>query len=131
MAGLGDLESRIMAVLWDTDAPCTVREVHASLQAERTLAYTTVMTVLDNLHTKEWVVRERDGRAWSYRPARAREEAGAQMLRDLLTSLGDPRGVLMSFARDMSSEESAFLRQALDETGTEERGRSRRKPKRS
>ncbi|MBN9747964.1 penicillinase repressor [Amycolatopsis sp. A1MSW2902] len=121
MAGLGDLESRIMAALWDSDVPQTVRAVHSTLRAERDLAYTTVMTVLDNLHTKGWVVRERDGRAWSYRPTRAREEAGAQMLRDLLDSLGDPRGVLMSFARDMNTEESQFLRQALDEPRKPER----------
>jgi predicted transcriptional regulator len=45
---LGDLERAIMDVLWESDAPLTVREVSASL-TERNLAHTTVMTVLDRL----------------------------------------------------------------------------------
>lgn len=113
MPGLGELESRVMATLWDADGPRTVREVRASLPGERALAYTTVMTVLDNLHGKGWVHRERRGRAWAYRPARAREEAGAEMLREVLDALGDPRGVLMHFARGMDESESEFLRRAL------------------
>ncbi len=113
MPGLGELESRVMAALWDADGPRTVREVRASLSGERALAYTTVMTVLDNLHGKGWVRRERVGRAWAYRPARSREEAGAEMLREVLDALGDPRGVLMHFAREMDDHESEFLRRAL------------------
>lgn len=102
-----------MAALWDAGSPCTVRAVHTALSEERSLAYTTVMTVLDNLHGKGWVQRERMGRAWVYAPARAREEAGAEMLREVLDSLGDPRGVLLHFARGMDERESAFLRRAL------------------
>jgi predicted transcriptional regulator len=113
VAGLGELESRVMAALWDAGGPRTVRAVHTTLAAERPLAYTTVMTVLDNLHGKGWVRRERAGRAWVYTPARAREEAGAEMLRDMLDSLGDPRGVLLHFARGMDEGESEFLRRAL------------------
>ena len=113
MAGLGELQSRVMAVLWDADGPRTVREVLSALSGERSLAYTTVMTVLDNLHGKGWVHRERAGRAWAYIPARAREEAGAEMLRAVLDSLGDPEGVLLRFARGMDERESEFLRRAL------------------
>lgn len=113
MSGLGELESRVMAALWDADGPRTVRAIHTALSRERPLAYTTVMTVLDNLHGKAWVQREREGRAWVYAPARAREEAGAEMLREVLDSLGDPQGVLMHFARGMDERESEFLRRAL------------------
>ena len=117
MAGLGELESRVMAALWDAHGPRTVRAVHTTLTGERELAYTTVMTVLDNLHGKGWVRREREGRAWVYTPARLREEAGAQMLRDVLNSLGDPQGVLLHFARAMDERESEFLRRALSRDG--------------
>ena len=113
MAGLGVLESRVMAALWDAGRPQTVREVHATLREKRALAYTTVMTVLDNLHGKGWVERERNGRSWLYRQARTREQAGVEMMRDVLTSLGDPHAVLTHFARDLNAEESAFVRRAL------------------
>ena len=64
MAGpLGKLEKLIMDRLWSRDHPVAVREVLEDLQRERTLAYTTVMTVMDNLHRKGVLPRETDGRA--------------------------------------------------------------------
>ena len=63
MAALGDLERAVMDHLWASTEPQTVRQVHESLAADRALAYTTVMTVLDRLAKKEMVSRERGGRA--------------------------------------------------------------------
>ena len=54
---LGELEAAVMDVLWDGAAPCRVRDVRACLAPGSPLAYTTVMTVLDNLHRKGWVRR--------------------------------------------------------------------------
>ena len=51
-----------MDVLWRAQGPLKVREVLERLDTGRVLAYTTVMTVLDNLHRKDWVTRERDGK---------------------------------------------------------------------
>ncbi len=47
-----------------------VREMVEDLHNDRALAYTTVMTVMENLHRKGWLRRERDGRAWRYRAHR-------------------------------------------------------------
>ena len=49
--------------------PLSVRDVLDELRGERTLAYTTVMTVIDNLHRKGWLTRHQEGRAYLYRPA--------------------------------------------------------------
>src|ERR1700729_139373 len=46
----GELEAAIMDVFWTTNESRVVREVVADLQPQRPLAYTTVMTVMDNLH---------------------------------------------------------------------------------
>lgn len=94
-----------------------VREVRERLDTPRTLAYTTVMTVLDNLHRKGWVSRVRDGRAYRYRPTRSREEAAAAALRDLLDAAGDPEAVLLHYARSASQRELAALRRAFGELG--------------
>ncbi|MDQ2882299.1 MAG: BlaI/MecI/CopY family transcriptional regulator [Actinomycetota bacterium] len=115
MHGLGELETTVMDVLWRVANPCSVREVLTEINHSRTLAYTTVMTVLDNLHRKGWVQRERSGRAYLYRPVEAREEAAARALRDVLASTGDPDGVLLHFARSASDHESTILRRALGE----------------
>ena len=68
MRQFGELEAVIMDRLWDWGRPALVRELVDDLHDDRPLAYTTVMTVMENLHRKGWLRRERDGRAWRYEP---------------------------------------------------------------
>lgn len=102
-----------MQVLWSADDALRVREVMERMDSPRPLAYTTVMTVLDNLHTKGMADRSRDGRAYAYRAAKTRPEFGAELLRQVLDTSGDPESVLLHFAQSASAEESKFLRSAL------------------
>ena len=44
-------------------------------EVDPALAYTTIATVLDRLHNKGNVLREKSGGAWVYRAARSREAA--------------------------------------------------------
>ncbi|MGW5723362.1 BlaI/MecI/CopY family transcriptional regulator [Amycolatopsis sp. NPDC003865] len=116
MQGLGELERAVMDVLWTAGAPMKVREVLDRLDTGKPLAYTTVMTVLDNLHRKRWVSRERIGKAYAYDPAVTRTEAAARSLRKVLDESGDPEAVLLHFARSATDHESAVLRQGLRRT---------------
>ena len=52
MRQLGELEAVIMDRLWEWGRPALVREMVDDLHDERPLAYTTVMTVMENLHRK-------------------------------------------------------------------------------
>ena len=72
MRRFGELEAVIMDRLWEWGRPVLVREVVDDLRDERGLAYTTVMTVMENLYRKGWLRRERDGRAWRYEPTGSR-----------------------------------------------------------
>ncbi|HET9140685.1 BlaI/MecI/CopY family transcriptional regulator [Actinophytocola sp.] len=112
MVGLGELESAIMDILWRTEEPAKVREVLDGL-TERRLAYTTVMTVLDNLFRKGWVERELDGKAYRYHPTFSREQAAARALRAVLESCGDPEAALLQFASTASDRERELLRTGL------------------
>lgn len=112
---LGELEAAVMDVLWRADEPLRVREVLDVLTPRRPLAYTTVLTVLDNLHRKGWVVRDKDGKAYRYRPAGTREEITARTLRRVLESSAHPDLVLLHFARSASERELDILKQVLDE----------------
>ena len=111
MHGLGELEAAVMDVLWRAEEPLKVRDVLERL--DRQLAYTTVMTVLDNLHRKQWVERELHGKAYLYVASWSREEASARALRDVLDASGDPQAVLMHFMASVSDEETDLLRTAL------------------
>lgn len=117
MTGLGELEAAVMDVLWASRDPQTVRAVLDSLNERRSLAYTTILTVLDNLHRKGFVQREKVGRAFSYQAFESREAATARAVRDLLDAAGDPEAVLLHFARTVSASESQALRAALDADG--------------
>jgi len=111
---LGDLERAIMDVLWGTGVSLTVREVSARL-TERDLAHTTVMTVLDRLAKKGFARRERDGRAWRYRPAATREAYVTELMLTALEQTGDRSAALARFAKSVSGAEASVLRGALDE----------------
>ena len=113
MRGLGDLEGAVMDVLWQSDKAMSVREVLSELNNTRALAYTTVMTVLDNLHRKNWVERELHNRAYRYTARENREEATTRVLRDLLESSGDPEAVLLHFAQSASDDEYAVIQRGL------------------
>lgn len=91
----------------------TVREVFEALAAERTIAYTTVMSTMDNLHTKGWLARERDGKAYRYWPTLSREQHSARLMREALDGGGHPDLVLHHFVEQIGPEESARLRAAL------------------
>ncbi len=113
MRPFGELEAVIMDRLWSRSDPASVRDVLGELQTAKPLAYTTVMTVLDNLHRKGAVTREMAGRAWLYRPACTREEHTAGLLRDVLSAGGDRRAALMHFVSELEPDDIAELQAAV------------------
>jgi predicted transcriptional regulator len=120
MRGLGQLEATVMGLVWGADAPVTVRDVVEVLQQDRSIAYTTVMTVMDNLHAKGFLARERVGRAYAYRATRPRVQYEAELMEEVLASSRDRSATLMHFVQQISAEELAELRTliaGLDETG--------------
>jgi len=115
MRQLGELEAVIMDRLWEWGRPALVREVVDDLHDDRPLAYTTVMTVMENLHRKGWLRRERDGRAWRYEPTGSRSGYTAALMNEALGTSTDRRTALRAFALQMSPHDAALLREALDE----------------
>jgi len=110
MHGFGDLEAVIMHRVWDHGGPVTVRELFEELQAERVIAYTTVMTTMDNLHRKGWLARVKEGKAYRYTATASREEYSARLMREALDDDGDTQAVLSHFVAQMDGEESEMLR---------------------
>lgn len=119
--GLGDLEAVVMDLIWNCEDPVTVRQIFGELSADRQIAYTTVMSTMDNLFRKEWLSRERSGKAYLYRAVMSREERSARLMRMAFEAGGDTDAVLAFFVEQMNAEESAQLRAAL------RRGRARRR----
>ncbi|WP_249522523.1 BlaI/MecI/CopY family transcriptional regulator [Modestobacter marinus] len=114
MRPFGELEAAIMAELWRRGEPATVRDVLGALNSSRDLAYTTVMTVMDNLHKKDQVTREMVGRAWLYRPVRSRAEHAAALLQNVLAESGDQQEVLMHFVAELQPDAVAQHGEAVE-----------------
>ncbi|GAA3948685.1 BlaI/MecI/CopY family transcriptional regulator [Actinomadura viridis] len=115
MAGqrFGELEAAVMDRMWSYGRPASVREVLEDMRPSRALAYTTVMTVMDNLHKKGWLRRRREGRAYLYEPVSSREGYTAQLMRDALATSDNQAAALVHFLAALSPEESEALHTAL------------------
>lgn len=107
---LGDLEADIMEELW-RQSPVSVRDVHEKMAQKRSIAYTTVMTVMSRLAEKGLLRREQQGRAFLYAPVQTREEFCSDtistVMRGLLGGFGEP--VLSNFVDTVGSEDEAKL----------------------
>jgi len=114
MRRFGELEAVIMDRLWARNRPMLVREVVDELHNDRALAYTTVMTVMENLYRKGWLRRERDGRAWRYEPTGSRSGYTAALMNEALGTSTDRRTALAHFVLQMSPHDAALLRQAAE-----------------
>ncbi|MEU9503510.1 BlaI/MecI/CopY family transcriptional regulator [Streptomyces sp. NPDC048196] len=110
---LGDLEDAVMTRVWEWNRPVTVREVLEDLQKERSIAYTTVMTVLDNLHQKGWVRREAEGRAYRYEAVSTRAAYAAALMNEAWSASDNPAAALVAFFGMMSPEQRQALRDAV------------------
>jgi predicted transcriptional regulator len=115
--GFGDLESVIMHQVWDHDRPVTVRELLDELRQERAIAYTTVMSTMDNLHRKGWLARVKEGKAYHYTATASREEYSARLMREALAGGGDTEIVLSHFVAEMGGTESELLREVVRRLG--------------
>ena len=110
---MGELEARVMDVLWDRDGWLSPGEVHNVLGKRRPLAYTTVMTILVRLWQKQRLERQRDGRAYVYRPLQSREEYAATRMSELLVGVADRPAALARFLKTLPDTDRDQLRRML------------------
>jgi predicted transcriptional regulator len=83
---LGELETAVMEILWRAPGQ-TVNEVEEQLRQRRRSAHTTVLTTLDRLHRKGYLLREKQGKAFVYTPRYTREEFERLMTQEVLGAI--------------------------------------------
>ncbi len=90
-------ELELMTILWET-GPATVQMVVDQLPPGRSLAYTTVQSVLNTLHRKGKAKRTLRNRAYHYAPAVSHARAAASAIQDLVRGLfgGSPELLVLS-----------------------------------
>jgi BlaI family transcriptional regulator, penicillinase repressor len=112
-------ELAIMKVVWRLEK-ATVREVYEALREKRSIAYTTVMTMMRILEEKGYLKKVTVERAHVYRPARPRHQVIAAMVRDFVDRVfdGASEGLLVHLARDskLSDKQRRMVEQLIEET---------------
>jgi predicted transcriptional regulator len=83
------LEYVVLTKLWELGT-ASVRDVHALLGEPEGLVYTTIGKVIDRLHGKGLIQRERHGQAFVYRAKIPRKEVERARARDAVTRLLGP-----------------------------------------
>jgi BlaI family transcriptional regulator, penicillinase repressor len=111
-------ELEILRVLW-TRGPSTVREVHESLSAKKSLGYTTVLKLLQIMTTKGTVRRNETQRAHVYEACLPAEQTKRQIAGDMLQRVfeGSASQLMMHAlaGRKSSPAEIEELRTMLDQ----------------
>jgi BlaI family penicillinase repressor len=113
---LGDLQLRIMKVLWE-QGQATVGEVVEALGRSTGLAYTTIATMLRKMEARGLVAHESEGRRFLYRPAVSPDAVTRSMAHDVLErlfegSLSDMLSHLLS-TREVSRDELLELERLI------------------
>jgi predicted transcriptional regulator len=112
--GIGSLEADILAVVWEKDET-TVRAVYETLRERRTIAYTTVMTVMNNLVKKHLLAQDKTAIAYVYTPAIPGREVAQTVLQSVVHKLIDDKtgtavSMLLGLDNDLTAEQAEQLR---------------------
>jgi predicted transcriptional regulator len=102
---LGELEAQVMEVAWNRNE-VTVRDVFEELNADRRLAYTTILSTMRNLDRKGFLQRSQQGASHIYSPKYTKAELGRLAVNEVVDGLLDGFGQpFLACLVDMSSRE--------------------------
>ncbi|MFO0985188.1 MAG: BlaI/MecI/CopY family transcriptional regulator [Planctomycetota bacterium] len=126
---LSALQLAVLQVLWQKPE-ATVGEVHASLQAERSLALTTVATLLTRLEKRGLLTHRIEGRQFVYRALVSEHDTRATMLTELTDRLfqGDITAVVSHLLKSREVKKGDLARvKALIEAEAQSRSIDKKK----
>lgn len=110
-------ELEIMKVIWSLER-ATVREVYDELRARRTIAYTTVQTMMNILETKGHLKRAPGAKASVYAPVRPQQLVVRSMVREFVNRVfdGSARPLLVHLLKEkgLTEREKRELQNLLD-----------------
>jgi BlaI family penicillinase repressor len=117
--GIGSLEADILAVVWEKER-ASVRDVYEVLLQRRPIAYTTVMTVMNNLVKKNLLAQDKTNIAYLYTPAIPGAEVAQTILDSVVNRLLGGRAnvavsYLLGLRRTLTAEQTATLKRYAEE----------------
>lgn len=114
-----ELELQFLKILWE-DSPLPVREIRDRLaEMGRDIAHTSVITTLNTMVKKKFLVRKKDGKAFLFTPKITREEVSRSVLGDVVNRIfdGSAKAVVAGLFEhsDINPDELKELRKLIDQ----------------
>jgi BlaI family transcriptional regulator, penicillinase repressor len=113
-------ELEIMKVIWPL-GEATVREVYDALRARRTVAYTTVQTMMNILETKGHLKKAPGEKAQIYTPVRPQQAVVRSMVREFVDRVfdGSARPLLVHLLKEkgLTERERKEIQRLIDKEG--------------
>ena len=110
-------ELEIMKVIWPREQ-ATVREVYDALRERRSIAYTSVQTMMNVLESKGHLARHAAERAHVYTPVRPQQTVVRSMVREFVDRVfdGSARPLLVHLLKDkrLSARDRRDVQQLID-----------------
>lgn len=120
-ATLGDTELEVLHHVWRLQN-ATVADVQACILKERSIAYSTVLTVMRNLTKKGYLTYIKDGATYVYSPIRAASSVKLSLLENVLIKVfkGSPTALVQTLARSerFTEADREELRTIIDSMNT-------------
>ena len=118
-----EFELAILKILWE-ESPKTVDEVRESLAAAgRKLTHSSVITVMNIMVRKDYLKRNKRGRAFEFSPLLEEQAVGRGMLQDLVSRVfdGSASSVMLELleTEDVDSEELKAIRNLINRKARE------------
>lgn len=117
LSPLGGTEMEVLQHVW-TLRSATARQVYDRIRANRSIAYTTVMTVMKNLAGKGYLSYEQDGAAYVYAAARPPEDVRGSLLAGFVEKVfgGSPLSLVQALVQheNLTKAQRAELRRLID-----------------
>jgi predicted transcriptional regulator len=122
IAPLGHLERAVMTVVWKSEDPLLVNDVHTALAEDTkqaTVAYSTVKSTMERLAEKGILAQVRTGKAYQYRATLSEADLERRIVTTALDRLVSefPQAVASFFVRPdpaMTEERLALLKDAIE-----------------
>lgn len=112
---LGELETEVMEIIWKSEKPASVSDVVKVLCRKRTIAYTTVMTIMTRLTDKGLLKHTSSGKAYLYKPVFSKDtfltRVSRQIIKNLVSSFGNT--AIAHFAEELNNIPSEKKQQLL------------------
>ncbi len=101
---LGELEQLVMEIVWRSEGSA-VRDIFQELRKKRSIAYTTVATILQRLFNKDIVGRKTEKNGYRYFPMVSKESYAKSLTKSFVKKLEKSFGnvAISSFAKGIES----------------------------